>query len=457
MRWITGHPRTPWETRARLDEDLARHRDFGFGLCLVHWRETGEVVGRCGLIPEPGPSGLEAELAWMITRPWWGMGLASEIAEALVEHAFGKLGLDRIWANAYVENVASVRIMQKLGMTPIDAEDGQVRYELKSGARPARPGRLTLETDTFADRPRHQPHETMSDRDQQLDKMKHAPGFVAALDQSGGSTPKALANYGIPEGRWSGDDEMFDLVHAMRTRIITSPAFTGERILAAILFEDTMEREIEGRPTADYLWGVKRVVPILKVDKGLAVESEGVRLMKPMPELDDLLGRALGHGIFGTKMRSVVSRANGVGIRAIAQQQFEIGRRIVARGLVPILEPEVDIHCPDKAEAEGLLVEEIMNGLEALGAGELVMLKLTLPEEDDLYRDCVEHPNVVRVVALSGGYSREEANERLARQRGMVASFSRALTEGLTADQSDEEFHALLDRAIQSIYEASVS
>lgn len=297
----------------------------------------------------------------------------------------------------------------------------------------------------------------MDDRDRQYHKMKNAEGFVAALDQSGGSTPKALASYGIPEDAWSGEEEMFDLVHAMRTRIITSPSFRGDRILGAILFENTMGREIEGRPTAAYLWEVKQIVPILKVDKGLADEADGVRLMNPMPNLDGLLDRGEAHGIFGTKMRSVVRRANPAGIRAIVRQQFEVGRHIVGRGFVPILEPEVDIHCPDKAEAEGLLKREIMDGLDELGADEEIMLKLTLPEEDNLYRGCIEHPNVVRVVALSGGYSREEANERLARQEGMVASFSRALSEGLSASQSDDEFNDMLDHSIQSIFEASRS
>jgi len=298
---------------------------------------------------------------------------------------------------------------------------------------------------------------TMTDRDRQLDKMKNADGFVAALDQSGGSTPKALGIYGIAEDAWSTEGEMFDLVHEMRTRIITSPAFTGERILAAILFENTMERQIEGQDTADYLWNVKEVVPILKVDKGLASESDGVRLMKPMPDLDELLDRAEGHGIFGTKMRSVVSQASASGIGAIVDQQFEIGRHIADRGFVPILEPEVDIHCPDKAEAERILKQAIMRGLAELDDGEQVMLKLTLPEEDNLYGDCIEHPSVVRVVALSGGYSREEANDRLSRQIGMVASFSRALSEGLSANQSDEEFNQMLDRSIQAIYEASIT
>lgn len=297
----------------------------------------------------------------------------------------------------------------------------------------------------------------MSDRDRQLQKMKSGEGFVAALDQSGGSTPKALKAYGVPEDAWSGEDEMFDRVHQMRTRIITSPSFTGDRILAAILFENTMEREIEGRPTAEYLWEEKEIVPILKVDQGLAPERDGVRLMKPLTNLDELLDRAAKHEIFGTKMRSVVLQADPKGIRDILDQQFEIGRHIASRGFVPILEPEVDIHCPEKGEAERLLKQEILRHLEELREDELIMLKLTLPEEDDLYREIIEHPNVVRVVALSGGYSREEANERLGRQHGMIASFSRALSEGLTAKQSDEEFHAMLDDSTQSIYEASLT
>jgi fructose-bisphosphate aldolase, class I len=296
----------------------------------------------------------------------------------------------------------------------------------------------------------------MTDRDRQHDKMKNGKGFVAALDQSGGSTPKALRTYGIPNDRWSGEDEMFDLVHEMRTRIITSPAFDGDRVLAAILFENTMEREIEGRSTAEFLWQEKQVVPFLKVDQGLAEEGDGVRLLKPMTKLDPLLDRAEKHGVFGTKMRSVVSQANESGIQAIVDQQFEIGRHVASRGFVPILEPEVDIHCPDKAEAEQMLEAAIMRALDALG-GEKVMLKLTLPEKDNLYWSCIEHDNVVRVVALSGGYSREEANERLARQKRMIASFSRALSEGLSADQSDEEFNATLDRSIQTIYDASVT
>jgi len=295
----------------------------------------------------------------------------------------------------------------------------------------------------------------MSNFEQQKAKFRNEPGFIAALDQSGGSTPKALRLYGIAESEYSGEAEMFDLVHAMRTRIITSPSFGGDRILAAILFEMTMDRDIEGRPTAEYLWEVKRVVPILKVDKGLAEESDGVQLMKPMPKLDELLARAKAKGIFGTKMRSVIKQANPGGIKAVVDQQFEIGRRIIAAGLVPIIEPEVDIKCPDKAAAEDLLHAELMAHLDELPEGQLVMLKLTLPEKDNLYADCIAHPRVLKVVALSGGYSREEANERLAHQHGMVASFSRALTEGLTAQQSQAEFDKALDASIQSIFDAS--
>ncbi len=295
----------------------------------------------------------------------------------------------------------------------------------------------------------------MSNFEQQKEKFRTRNGFIAALDQSGGSTPKALKLYGLPETAWKNEAEMFDLVHAMRARIITSPAFDGERILAAILFEMTMDRDIEGKSTADYLWNVKKVVPILKVDKGLADEANGVQLMKAMPELDKLLARAKAKGIFGTKMRSVIKQADKAGIQAVVDQQFEIARQIVAAGLVPIIEPEVDIKCPDKAAAETLLKAAIKAGLDALPEGQLVMLKLTIPEQDDLYADFVKHPRVLKVVALSGGYSREEANKRLARQHGMVASFSRALTEGLTAQQSDAEFNAALDAAIEGIYQAS--
>ena len=292
---------------------------------------------------------------------------------------------------------------------------------------------------------------------EQLEKMRNAPGFIAALDQSGGSTPKALGLYGISSDAWSNDEEMFDIVHQMRTRIMTSPAFNGDRIVGAILFENTMDRKVEGQPTASYLWNVKKVVPFLKVDQGLAAEADGVQLMKPMPNLDALLKRANAAGIFGTKMRSVIKQANEKGIRAIVDQQFEIGRRIVAAGLVPIIEPEVDIKCPDKAKAEKILHAAIMEHLNKLGENEIVMLKLTLPEQDNLYADCIAHPNVARVVALSGGYSREEANERLSRQHGMIASFSRALSEGLSAKQSDAEFNAMLDSSIASIAAASAT
>ena len=295
----------------------------------------------------------------------------------------------------------------------------------------------------------------MSSFEQQKNKFRTQAGFIAALDQSGGSTPKALNLYGIPTGAWSGDAEMMDLIHKMRTRIITSPAFNGERVLAAILFEDTMDRAIEGRPTAEYLWEVKKVVPILKVDKGLEAEADGVQLMKPMPGLDQLLARARAKGIFGTKMRSVIKQANPSGIQAVVDQQFAIARQIIAAGLVPIIEPEVDIKCPDKAAAEDLLKAALLTQLDALPEGQLVMLKLTLPNTDNLYTDCIKHPRVLKVVALSGGYSRQEANARLARQHGMVASFSRALTEGLSVQQSDAEYNAALDQAIESIYQAS--
>jgi fructose-bisphosphate aldolase, class I len=295
----------------------------------------------------------------------------------------------------------------------------------------------------------------MSRREQQTAKFRTRPGFIAALDQSGGSTPKALKLYGIPESAYTGEAQMMDLIHAMRTRIITSPSFNGDRILAAILFEATMDRDILGRPTAEYLWEVKNVVPILKVDKGLEAEANGVQLMKPMPELDALLARARAKGIFGTKMRSVIKRADAGGIRAVVDQQFDVARRIIAAGLVPIIEPEVDIKCPDKAAAEDLLEAEIKRRLDALPDGELVMLKLTIPDRDDLYTDLIHHPRVLKVVALSGGYSREEANARLRRQHGMVASFSRALTEGLSAQQSDAEFDAALDASIESIFQAS--
>jgi fructose-bisphosphate aldolase, class I len=295
----------------------------------------------------------------------------------------------------------------------------------------------------------------MRDFKEQLQKMKNRPGFIAALDQSGGSTPNALRAYGIKENAWANEEQMFALVHQMRTRIITSPAFTGERILAAILFENTMDRSIEGQPTADYLWNVKRIVPLLKVDKGLAEEKNGVQLMKPMPELGALLDRAKAKRMFGTKMRSVVKQADASGIEDVVTQQFEVARQIIAAGFVPIVEPEVDIHCPEKAEAEELLKAAIREELDRLAADQLVMLKLTLPEKDDLYAEFVKHPRVVRVVALSGGYTREEGNKRLRRNHGVVASFSRALVEGLSAQQSEAEYNALLDASIQSIFEAS--
>ncbi|MEH3142048.1 MAG: fructose bisphosphate aldolase [Mycobacterium kyogaense] len=288
----------------------------------------------------------------------------------------------------------------------------------------------------------------------QFSKVQRGAGFIAALDQSGGSTPKALKLYGIDEDAYSGDAQMFDLVHEMRTRIITSRSFDGDRILGAILFEDTMDRDVEGRPTADYLWNVKHIVPFLKVDKGLADEQDGAQVMKPIPGLDDLLGRARDKGVFGTKMRSVI-KAPGSGLQAVVDQQFEVGRQILAAGLVPIIEPEVDIHSPQKAEAEDQLKAALLASLDALD--EAVMLKLTLPSTDNLYRELVDHPKVVRVVALSGGYDRDEACEKLAANHGVIASFSRALTEGLTAQQSDDEFDATLDAAITAIAKASAS
>src|SRR6476661_7179616 len=291
--------------------------------------------------------------------------------------------------------------------------------------------------------------------EEQLQKIKTGPGFIAALDQSGGSTPKALRLYGIPENSWSSDEEMFAIVHQMRTRIVTSPGFNGERIIGAILFENTMDREIERQPTADYLWNVKRVVPFLKVDQGLAAEKDGVQLMKPMPKLGALLDKARAKRIFGTKMRSVIKQANEAGTKDIVIQQFEIGREIISKDLVPILEPEIDIHCPEKGKAEQLLRASILEKLNELPGGQFVMLKLTLPEQDDFYAELVKHPKVLRVVALSGGYSREEANNRLRKQHGVVASFSRALVEGLTAQQSDAEFNAALDKSIQNIFDAS--
>lgn len=291
--------------------------------------------------------------------------------------------------------------------------------------------------------------------EQQFQKMKSHSGFIAALDQSGGSTPKALAEYGIKEGSWSNEDEMFALVHQMRTRMITSPAFNGERIVGAILFENTMDRDIDGWSTADYLWEVKRVVPFLKVDKGLAPDKDGVQLMKPISGLAALLEKAKSKRIFGTKERSFIKQANAAGIKEIVKQQFELAAQIIAPGLVPIVEPEVDIHSRDKAKAEELLKRAILEKLEQLRPGQLVMLKLTLPEQDNFYADFVGHPKVLRVVALSGGYSREEANDRLRRNHGIIASFSRALAEGLSAQQSDAEFNAELNKSIQSIFDAS--
>ena len=291
---------------------------------------------------------------------------------------------------------------------------------------------------------------------QQLGIIRSRPGFIAALDQSGGSTPKALRLYGLGEGAWSSEAEMFDLVHAMRTRIMTSSAFGGERILGAILFENTMNRQVQGRGAAAYLWEAKQVVPFLKVDKGLAEEGDGVQLMKPMPALEDLLEQGKAKGVFGTKMRSVIKQANAAGIDAVVAQQFDTAKRILAAGLTPIVEPEVDIHCPDKAGAEALLKAAMLKELDAL-QGEQVILKLTLPEVDDFYADCIAHPGVLRVAALSGGYSREESNARLRRQNGMTASFSRALTEGLKQQQTDAEFNSLLDASIASIFAASTT
>ena len=282
-----------------------------------------------------------------------------------------------------------------------------------------------------------------------------ARGFIAALDQSGGSTPKALRLYGVNEDAYSNDAEMFDRIHEMRTRIITSPSFNGDRILGAILFEGTMDRDVEGQGAAEFLWNVKKVIPFLKTDKGLADEVDGAQVMKPFPDLDPLLERAVAKGCFGTKMRSVIKEANKSGVNAVVDQQFEVGLQILGHGLVPIIEPEVDIKSPTKAEAEDLLKEAIVGRLGDVPTGQQVMLKLTLPNTDDFYADVIAHPKVLRVVALSGGYSRHVANEKLARNHGMIASFSRALTEGLTAQQSAAEFDAMLDQTIQSIFDAS--
>jgi fructose-bisphosphate aldolase class I len=294
-------------------------------------------------------------------------------------------------------------------------------------------------------------------KEQQQRKIKMQPGFIAALDQSGGSTPKALVAYGLKEDAWSNEEQMFALVHQMRSRIILSPSFNGDRILGSILFEGTMERDIENQPTADFLWNKKRVVPFLKVDQGLAAENDGVQMMKPMPALAALLAKAVAKRIYGTKMRSVIKKASASGIQAVVHQQFEVAAQILAAGLMPIIEPEVDIHCPEKSEAETLLKSALIEKLNLLPAGQLVMLKLTLPEQDDFYDELVKHPKVLKVVALSGGYSRPEADDRLRRNHGVIASFSRALIEDLSAQQTDAEFDRLLDSTIQSIYEASIT
>ncbi len=297
----------------------------------------------------------------------------------------------------------------------------------------------------------------MATNPQQLERMRNGRGFIAALDQSGGSTPKALSLYGISESEYSGDAQMFDLIHAMRTRMIKSPAFSGDRVLGAILFEGTMDRDIDGLGSAQYLWEKKQVIPFLKIDKGLADESNGVQMMKPMPELDALLTRAVTKGIFGTKMRSVIKLANRDGIAAVVAQQFAVGRQIIAHGLVPIIEPEVDIKSPQKAEAEAMLRDAIAAELDKQPSSQPVMLKLTLPNTANYYANLIAHPSVLRVVALSGGYSRDDANQKLSENHGMIASFSRALTEGLSAKQSDAEFNAMLDATIAGIYAASIT
>ncbi|HMN44049.1 MAG TPA: fructose bisphosphate aldolase [Povalibacter sp.] len=297
----------------------------------------------------------------------------------------------------------------------------------------------------------------MSTFDSQLQKVRDDKGFIAALDQSGGSTPKALALYGVTDSAWSSEEGMYDVVHQMRTRIITSPAFDGKRLVGAILFENTMDRDIAGKPTPTYLWEVKHIVPFLKVDKGLADERNGVQVMKPIPGLDALLARAKARQVFGTKMRSVIKQANEAGINEVVKQQFEVGKQILAAGLVPIIEPEVDIKTPNKDQAEELLKAAILKELNALGPDQKVMLKLTIPTKANLYADLVAHPQVLRVVALSGGYSRDDANAKLAANKGVIASFSRALSEGLTAQQSDEEFNKTLDTAMEGIYRASIT
>ena len=288
-------------------------------------------------------------------------------------------------------------------------------------------------------------------------KVSEGKGFIAALDQSGGSTPKALRLYGVEESEYNGDAEMFDMIHQMRSRIIKSPSFTGDKIVGAILFEMTMDRDIDGTPTAEFLWNAKSVVPFLKIDKGLADEANGVQLMKPMPDLDTLLARAVTKGIFGTKERSVINAANAAGIKAVVAQQFEIGMQVLSHGLMPIIEPEVNITIADKAEAETILRDEILAQLDALPADKQVMLKLSLPSVENFYKPLVDHPRVMKVVALSGGYSRKDANDLLSKQTGMIASFSRGLTEGLSAKQSDAEFDAMLAASVGSIYDASVA
>lgn len=297
----------------------------------------------------------------------------------------------------------------------------------------------------------------VSEFDAQFNRVKTGQGFIAALDQSGGSTPKALGLYGVQPDAWSDEAGMFSVVHEMRSRIMTSPNFTGDRVLGAILFEDTMNRDVAGQPTAEYLWTVKNVIPFLKVDKGLEDEANGVQLMRPIPELSVLLSRAKNKGVFGTKMRSVINEPNPAGVEAIVKQQFDIGKEIIAAGLIPIIEPEVNINSTAKQVAEELLLEALMTELDALSPDQHVMLKLTLPEVANHYKPCIDHPNVLKVVALSGGYVRDEANARLSCNSGMVASFSRALSEGLTAQQTDEEFNKALNDSIELIYQASVA
>ena len=297
----------------------------------------------------------------------------------------------------------------------------------------------------------------MAANTEQLERMRTGKGFIAALDQSGGSTPKALSLYGVAESEYSGEAQMFDLIHAMRTRMIKSRAFNGDRVLAAILFEGTMDRDIDGMGSAEFLWSKKQVVPLLKVDKGLADEQHGVQTMKPMPELDALLKRGVAKGIFGTKMRSVIKLANADGIRAVVAQQFAVGRQIISHGLVPIIEPEVDIKSPQKAEAEAILRNELLAELAKQPESQPVMLKLTLPSTANFYAELIRHPSVLRVVALSGGYSRDDANKKLSENHGMIASFSRALTEGLSAKQSDADFDTMLDATIAGIYAASIT